>query len=107
MAMDVYFRQDILNVLRATYVACEGPASLALEMLQDQELQGVPLEKLLSVYQHGFQTALASVALAFGLVALGQEQGGHADCLAGESGLRGPDLLGFLRDNADCGELHR
>lgn len=67
MALDVYFKEDILNVLRATYVAGEGPAILVTEMLQDPELQNVPLDKLLGVYRRGFVTALGAVGLAFGL----------------------------------------
>ena len=67
MALDVYFKEDVLNVLRATYVAGEGPATLVAEMLQDPELQNVPLDKLLGVYRRGFVTALGAVGLAFGL----------------------------------------
>ena len=78
MALDVYFKQDILNILRATYVAHEGPASLMVDLLQDRELcaaldaADVPLEKLLQIYRQGFCTALSAVGLAFGVVPEGQ-----------------------------------
>jgi hypothetical protein len=70
MTLDVYYKQDILNVLRATYVASEGPASLVLETLADPDLpveHEVLAEKMLHVYRQGFCTALAAVGLAFGL----------------------------------------
>ena len=79
MALDVYFKEDILNALRAMYVAGEGPATLAVELLQDGDLRGVPLEKLLQIYRRGFHTALAAVGLAFGLVPLDMEQKAPAD----------------------------
>ncbi len=67
MSFDVYFKQDILNILRSTYAASEGSASLVLEMLEDPDLQGVPVGKLLHIYRRGFATALGAVGLAFGL----------------------------------------
>jgi len=67
MALDVYFKEDIRNVLRATYVASEGTATLVAELLQDPELCNVPLAKLLRVYREGFLHALGAVGLAFGL----------------------------------------
>jgi hypothetical protein len=78
MALDVYFREDILNVLRATYAAGEGPAALVAEMLQDDEFQGVSLDKLLQVYRQGFNTALGAVGLAFGLDARAAAARGHS-----------------------------
>ena len=39
MALSVFFKEDILNALRAMFVASEGSASLALDLLQDQDLQ--------------------------------------------------------------------
>lgn len=47
MALDIYFKDDILNVLRAAYVAGEGPATLVADILEDQDLRDVPLDKLL------------------------------------------------------------
>jgi hypothetical protein len=67
MALDVYFREDILNVLRAAYVAGEGPTSLAAQLTHDPDLGGVPADKLLQAYRCGFITALGAVGLAFGL----------------------------------------
>jgi hypothetical protein len=79
VALDVYYREDILNVLRAMYVAGEGPATLVSEILEDQDLRGIPLEKLLRIYRRGFHTALGAVGVAFGLVPLGREGEGRAD----------------------------
>jgi hypothetical protein len=87
------FEKDILNVLRATYVASEGSAALALDVLCDRTLQatvdaaGVPIggqaldKELLQMYRRGFCTALSSVALAFGLAPVTQEPRGpgHLD----------------------------
>jgi hypothetical protein len=70
MALDVYFREDILNVLRSAYVASEGSASLVTQVLQDPELRNIPVQKLLSIYRQGFVTALGSVGIAFGLEAI-------------------------------------
>ncbi len=67
MALDVYFREDILNVLRATYAAADGPAALLSELVCDPELRHVPLDRLMQVYRQGFCTALGAVGLAFGL----------------------------------------
>jgi hypothetical protein len=67
LALDVYFREDILNVLRATYAAADGPAALLSELIRDPELRHVPLDRLVQVYRQGFCTALGAVGLAFGL----------------------------------------
>jgi len=79
MALDVYFRRDIANILRATACASEGAAGLALELLGDASLvddatlsgAGVPQERLLQVYRQGVRHALVSVGLAFGLEPVG------------------------------------
>jgi hypothetical protein len=95
MALDVYVKEDILNVLRALHVSSEVPAALAIDLLQDCDLpvkargsallrsdgtsddgtsdggssgaEALAQDQVLA-YQKGFRTALASVALAFGLV---------------------------------------
>jgi hypothetical protein len=67
LGLDVYRRQDIANVLRATAAASEGSAGLALELVSgDDELVADP-EKLLQVYRQGVCHALVSMGLAFGL----------------------------------------
>jgi hypothetical protein len=73
VGLDVYFRRDIANVLRATACASEGSAGLALELVGDPELRaaGIPPEKLLQVYRQGVRHALVSVGLAFGLEPVG------------------------------------
>ena len=80
MALDIYYKEDILNALRALHVASEVPAALSIALLQGRDLpvevQGAALyherealaQDQLLAYQKGFRTALASVALAFGLV---------------------------------------
>lgn len=67
MALDVYFRDDIKNILRATLVASEGSAALVGDLLQDPDLDQVMAHKLMQVYKQGFASALGAVALAFGL----------------------------------------
>ena len=89
MALDVYFRRDIANILRATACASEGAAGLALELLGEAGLvggdpigdaarigaeqlgDGIPQERLLQVYRQGVRHALVSVGLAFGLEPVG------------------------------------
>ena len=56
MGIDVYFRRDVANVLRATACASEGAAKMA--HVNDAELQA---------YQRGVLNTLVSVGLAFGL----------------------------------------
>lgn len=68
MALDIYYKRDILNSLRGLHMAGAGSASLMDEILADPELRGLPLEKLLQVYQRGFNTALVATGLSFGLV---------------------------------------
>ena len=67
MALDVYFRDDIKNILRATLVASEGSAALVGDLLQDPDLDQAMARKLMQVYKQGFASALGAVALAFGL----------------------------------------
>jgi hypothetical protein len=82
VALDVYYKKDIANTLRALHVASEVPAALCVDLLQGRDLpveaqrtallderETLAQDQLLA-YQKGFRTALASVALAFGLVPL-------------------------------------
>jgi hypothetical protein len=59
MARDIYCRQDILNALRCAHVASEGATAVVAEVAGDPEL--------LRAYRSGFERALVSVGLAFGL----------------------------------------
>jgi hypothetical protein len=80
MALDLYAKEDILNVLHALHVSSEVPTALAVGLVQDRELavgerdcealagQSALAQERMVFYQKGFRTALASVALAFGLV---------------------------------------
>jgi hypothetical protein len=87
MGLDVYFRRDIANVLRATACASEGSAVLALELVREGTLAHEPdPEKLLQVYRQGVRHALVSVGLAFGLEPVGtgaQPRPGVSPPLAG------------------------
>ena len=55
MGLDVYFRRDIANVLRATACASEGTAQMVAPSAE------------LEAYRKGVYHALLSVGLAFGL----------------------------------------
>ena len=80
MALDLYAKEDILNVLRALHVSSEVPSALAIDLLHGRELavgemerevldgQGRIAQGQMLAYQKGFRAALGSVALAFGLV---------------------------------------
>jgi hypothetical protein len=135
VALDIYYKEDILNALRGLHVASEGPASLAVDLLGDPDLRAsiesgdVPLEKLLQIYRRGFHTALAAVGLSFGLVPLERGQGGQGDRLRSPSqstpapcdrrpgstearlddgaGLDSMDLIGFLGTVARWEEQQR
>jgi len=67
MARDMYFRDDILNVLRSAHVAGDGASALVAELRKDPHLSEVPVETLVRVYRSGFNRALVSVGLALGL----------------------------------------
>ena len=73
MGLDVYFRRDIANVLRATACASEGAAQMAtLDTVQ------------LDAYRQGVRNTLLAVGLAFGLEPVGpQVQRGASPPLAG------------------------
>ena len=80
MSLDVYFRRDIANILRATARASEGAAGLAIELLGDAGLitvAGQPVEitqeQLLQVYRRGVRHALVAVGLGFGLEPVGPD----------------------------------
>jgi len=73
MGLDVYFRRDIANVLRAT--ACASDGSMQIAGLDTQEAQA---------YRLGVRNALLSVGLAFGLEPVGpQVRPGGSPPLAG------------------------
>lgn len=66
MALDVYFKADILHMLNAVYVASEAPGALLRETGSDS-----PRE--LDAHRAGFAAALVAVGLAFGLEPDGAE----------------------------------
>ena len=69
MGLDVYFRRDIANVLRATACASEGTAGLAIELVGELGLSvsGPSAEDSLRIYRQAVRHTLISVGLAFGL----------------------------------------
>ena len=88
MGLDVYFRGDIANVLRATACASDGSMGVAAELLGDSGglVQGADQEKLLQAYRQGVHNTLLSVGLAFGLEPVGpaiQRKPGGGSGLAG------------------------
>jgi hypothetical protein len=94
MALDIYFKRDIANVLRSTACASECSAGLVLELARSSERAteaaqreaGIPPERLLQAYREGVAHALVSVGLAFGLepvVADAQPEPGNALPLTG------------------------
>ena len=64
MARDVYFREDILSVLRSVHTASDDMAALI------DEFGGVPGDVVLKAYRRGVGKALEAVGLAFGLDAV-------------------------------------
>ena len=85
MALDVYLRRDIANVLRATACASEGSVGLAADLLGDAG-GDAENEKLLQAYRQGVANTLLSVGLAFGLEPVGaslQRKSGVTPGLAG------------------------
>lgn len=69
MALDVYFKEDILNALCAAYAANEGAANalLAAYAASEGAAKQDPADEVLKAYHRGFVTALGVVGLAFGL----------------------------------------
>ena len=106
MALKIYYQEDVLNILRSTFVASEGTAAVVTDMLHDPDLQEVPMEKLLQIYRRGFHTALGAIGLAFGLDAYQQErrvpslsnkqQGTLGTEQVHQAGLPQSDLINFL-----------
>ena len=68
MALDVYFKEDILNALRSAAAANGGAMGMIAEWQSDPELRNVNAAKLAAIYERGFQQALGSIGLAFGVV---------------------------------------
>jgi hypothetical protein len=88
VGLDVYFRRDIANVLRATACASEGSMGLAVELLGDSDaLQACDREKLLQAYRQGVRSTLLSVGLAFGLEPVGSGVAARSGVTPGLAGL--------------------
>ena len=89
MGLDVYFRRDIANVLRATACASDGTMGLAVELLGKpgagaDECDG---ETLMHAYRLGVRNTLLSVGLAFGLEPVGPAVQPRQGASPGLSGL--------------------
>ena len=69
MALDVYFRQDIRNAL----LAAEQASRVALQAVNGRD------GEFARGYQEGYQAALVTIALAFGLI-----QHSDSPCLLNE-----------------------
>jgi hypothetical protein len=67
MSSNICFKQDILNVLRAAYIASQGSARVMARAMERCSAQDVPSDEILGAYNTGFATALAAVGVAFGL----------------------------------------
>lgn len=72
MGLDVYFRKDIANAMRAVLAASEGSAGLALQLLDPEVLaalsrQGVDAQRIMGVYRAAVLNTLCSLGLSFGL----------------------------------------
>ena len=61
MGLDIWFREDITNALRAADVA----SSTTIAAVEDSDVQGDV--RYLRAYREGWRAALATIALAFGL----------------------------------------
>jgi hypothetical protein len=73
VGLDVIFKRNVADALRAVACASEGSTKLAMELLPDSDLfpDGVPPERLLQVYRQGMRHALVSIGFAFGLEPVG------------------------------------
>jgi len=93
MGLDVYFRRDIANVLRATACAADGSMGMAIQLLGDPELcrlldaAGIDHDKFLKVYRAGVRNTLLSVGLAFGLEPVGPSVQRKPEVTPGLAGL--------------------
>ena len=73
MALDVYFRDDIANIIRSVNQSGGNTAAIVHYFIAECERNGVhpdmhELEKKLNIYQRGFCDALGAVAVAFGIL---------------------------------------
>ena len=84
MGLDVYFRHDIANILRATACASEASTGLFVELIGD--VSTAEQEKLARVHRQAVRSTLVALGLAFGLEPVGpgaQMRPGTSPPLAG------------------------
>ena len=65
MGLDVYFRRDAANFLRATAMAMEGGVGLSIDILDG--LGTEEQARLIAAFKRGAYCALVSVGTSFGL----------------------------------------
>jgi hypothetical protein len=67
MSLDVYFKEDIANVIKAAFANSEMQARMIAKALVAQGIDPESVDALMNAYTDGFNAALCSVGLAFGL----------------------------------------
>ena len=67
MALDVYFKEDIQNVLTSTQVASDGFVNIVNAMMIQDKGSSPAVRALTSMYHQGFNTAIDAIAEAFGI----------------------------------------
>lgn len=72
MSLDVYFREDIANILRSVNMAGGSTAGIVHREIEKALRHGRPIETAdladyLELYQQGYRDALYAVAAAFGV----------------------------------------
>jgi hypothetical protein len=73
MALDVYFREDIANILRSADIAGASTAGIVHREIEKALRRGQPIETAdladsLELYQQGYRDALGAMAAAFGIL---------------------------------------
>ncbi len=73
MPLDVYFRENIANVLRSVNMAGGGTAAIVNQeiekaMRKEGQIDAADLAEHLGIYRQGYRDALGAVAAAFGIL---------------------------------------
>lgn len=72
MALDVYFRSDIANIIRSANQSGGNAAATIRQIVADMSARGMQIDTSelsdrLDLYQQGYSDALGAVAVAFGI----------------------------------------
>lgn len=86
MALDVYFREDVAQILSAVNLASGGTATLVNEevakaMRAGWQLGAEELVDHLRIYRRGYRDAIEAVAVAFGIASKDQSPVQNGFCL--------------------------